>query len=303
MLFDERVADNAANTQLLSAVMAAISELADRDREALLLFVWQNLSYAEIAEALEIPVGTVRSRLSRVRATLRASRTNPSSPGRTLPMSDPLDVVRDLAPPVDTEAELLERVRNDLMAAIDSSGLTKSPDSTHRQRRWVALIAAAVALTTATTTWAVTRNSSNSTTVECPTGIYAAVTGDPVLDCSNNWRRDNNSEPPAMAAYVNSRAGVVVLLATDTTPNGYAPLQPGVFQNTVLIELKLGSATTEAVLNQAAMEKRIHGTSPNGNLTGRISTSGRSLLTNPASPTVPICVHCSSLTPASRRYN
>ena len=38
-----------------------------RDREVLLLFAWAELSYAEIATALSIPVGTVRSRLSRAR--------------------------------------------------------------------------------------------------------------------------------------------------------------------------------------------------------------------------------------------
>jgi RNA polymerase sigma factor (sigma-70 family) len=42
------------------------------DREVLLLFAWGELSYAEIAEALAIPVGTVRSRLSRARANVRS---------------------------------------------------------------------------------------------------------------------------------------------------------------------------------------------------------------------------------------
>ena len=42
-----------------------------REREALLLFAWEELSYQSVAEALELPIGTVRSRLNRARARLR----------------------------------------------------------------------------------------------------------------------------------------------------------------------------------------------------------------------------------------
>jgi RNA polymerase sigma factor (sigma-70 family) len=41
------------------------------DRDAFLLFALADLSYFEIAEALEVPVGTVRSRIHRVRHRLR----------------------------------------------------------------------------------------------------------------------------------------------------------------------------------------------------------------------------------------
>jgi RNA polymerase sigma-70 factor (ECF subfamily) len=49
----------------------ALSGLRRGDRDALLLLVWAELSYEEIARALEIPVGTVRSRINRARKLLR----------------------------------------------------------------------------------------------------------------------------------------------------------------------------------------------------------------------------------------
>ena len=49
----------------------AIEALPDGEREALLLFAWEDLSYQSLAEALELPIGTVRSRLNRARAHLR----------------------------------------------------------------------------------------------------------------------------------------------------------------------------------------------------------------------------------------
>ncbi len=54
------------------AVAAALAELRESDREALLLFAWGPMTYAEVAQALEIPVGTVRSRIHRGRMSLRA---------------------------------------------------------------------------------------------------------------------------------------------------------------------------------------------------------------------------------------
>ena len=48
----------------------AIRGMRSRDREVLLLYGLAELTYAEIGEALDIPVGTVRSRLSRSRRRL-----------------------------------------------------------------------------------------------------------------------------------------------------------------------------------------------------------------------------------------
>jgi RNA polymerase sigma factor (sigma-70 family) len=47
--------------------------LPPADRDALLLLAWGELGYEEIAEALDIPVGTVKSRINRARARLRES--------------------------------------------------------------------------------------------------------------------------------------------------------------------------------------------------------------------------------------
>jgi RNA polymerase sigma-70 factor (ECF subfamily) len=53
-----------------------VAQLPDLERDALLLFVWEDLSYEEIAAALDVPVGTVRSRLNRARLRLRELRTS-----------------------------------------------------------------------------------------------------------------------------------------------------------------------------------------------------------------------------------
>jgi RNA polymerase sigma-70 factor (ECF subfamily) len=50
---------------------AAIAELRASDRDILLLHAWAELSDAEIAAALSLPIGTVKSRLHRTREQLR----------------------------------------------------------------------------------------------------------------------------------------------------------------------------------------------------------------------------------------
>jgi RNA polymerase sigma-70 factor (ECF subfamily) len=49
----------------------ALSRLRRRDRDTLILYAVEGLTYAEVAEALDIPTGTVRSRLSRARQRMR----------------------------------------------------------------------------------------------------------------------------------------------------------------------------------------------------------------------------------------
>lgn len=52
-------------------MVAAVAALPQGERDALLLHAWEGLAYDDIARALEIPVGTVRSRLNRARGRLR----------------------------------------------------------------------------------------------------------------------------------------------------------------------------------------------------------------------------------------
>jgi len=57
-------------------IAEAVAALPEGERDALLLFVWEELSYDEIACALDVPVGTVRSRLNRARENLRELRAS-----------------------------------------------------------------------------------------------------------------------------------------------------------------------------------------------------------------------------------
>src|SRR5262245_57742030 len=69
---DRRASAAALDARLLFPRVAdAIGALPDDEREALLLFAWEELLYQSMAEALELPIGTVRSRLNRARARLR----------------------------------------------------------------------------------------------------------------------------------------------------------------------------------------------------------------------------------------
>lgn len=74
---DARLAAAGVERELASA----LAQLPRGDRDALLLFAWADLSYDQIAAALGIPVGTVRSRLHRARRKLREALggTNPLS--------------------------------------------------------------------------------------------------------------------------------------------------------------------------------------------------------------------------------
>jgi RNA polymerase sigma-70 factor (ECF subfamily) len=67
----DRISEQSDGEATFVAVERAISQLDDRYRDVLLLAIGPELSYAEISEALGIPIGTVRSRMSRCRLQLR----------------------------------------------------------------------------------------------------------------------------------------------------------------------------------------------------------------------------------------
>ncbi|WP_405620737.1 RNA polymerase sigma factor [Streptomyces sp. NBC_00076] len=67
----EETAGRVDDRRRISATLTALSALKPPEREVLTLCLCEGMEYAEAAGALGIPVGTVRSRLSRARGKLR----------------------------------------------------------------------------------------------------------------------------------------------------------------------------------------------------------------------------------------
>lgn len=63
----------------LTAVEQALDELPSEQREVILLVGLEGLTYDEVATVLQVPIGTVRSRLSRGREALRVLLDRPRS--------------------------------------------------------------------------------------------------------------------------------------------------------------------------------------------------------------------------------
>jgi RNA polymerase sigma-70 factor (ECF subfamily) len=68
--FADETAGRLDDARRLAAVRQVYGRLRRAEREVLALCVWAGLDYGQAAEALGVPVGTVRSRLSRARARL-----------------------------------------------------------------------------------------------------------------------------------------------------------------------------------------------------------------------------------------
>ena len=126
-MLDRLVAQNASNDHVdalagvldaqlqVQAMAKLLDELPPGERDALLLYAWESLTYEEIANALDIPVGTVRSRLNRTRRRLRAG-------------VDEIDRIRSVRPDrltriPDLASTVLTREKERLMHAIE--GKTK----------------------------------------------------------------------------------------------------------------------------------------------------------------------------------
>jgi RNA polymerase sigma factor (sigma-70 family) len=82
----DRVAADETARGLRSELTAALAALPPDDRDVLILVAWEQLTYDETARALGIPVGTVRSRLSRARTRIRAA----------LAAADTSDTIREI---------------------------------------------------------------------------------------------------------------------------------------------------------------------------------------------------------------
>ncbi|WP_202477854.1 MULTISPECIES: RNA polymerase sigma factor [Streptomyces] len=67
----EETAGRVDDRRRIAATLTALASLRRPEREVLVLCLWEGLEYADAARALGIPVGTVRSRLSRARGRLR----------------------------------------------------------------------------------------------------------------------------------------------------------------------------------------------------------------------------------------
>jgi len=71
--FADEVVGRMDDAGTLASVREALRNLRTAEREVVALCVWAGLDYASAAQALGVPVGTVRSRLSRARRKLAAS--------------------------------------------------------------------------------------------------------------------------------------------------------------------------------------------------------------------------------------
>jgi RNA polymerase sigma-70 factor, ECF subfamily len=67
----EQADADAERRRLAAAIASGMATLPDAQRAVLVLREYHELDYGEIAEALELDVGTVKSRLSRARAAMR----------------------------------------------------------------------------------------------------------------------------------------------------------------------------------------------------------------------------------------
>jgi RNA polymerase sigma factor (sigma-70 family) len=69
--FADEANDRLDDERQMRTVLRTIAQLPRREQDVLALCAWAELSYEEAAVALGVPVGTVRSRLSRARARIR----------------------------------------------------------------------------------------------------------------------------------------------------------------------------------------------------------------------------------------
>jgi RNA polymerase sigma factor (sigma-70 family) len=70
--FADEAVERLADERRMRTFLSFVSHLPKREQDVIALCVWADLSYEDAATALQIPIGTVRSRLARARTRLRA---------------------------------------------------------------------------------------------------------------------------------------------------------------------------------------------------------------------------------------
>jgi RNA polymerase sigma factor (sigma-70 family) len=70
---EEEALDRADTERRMREALAAMANLSKGERDVVILVLWSGLSYDEAAKTLSLPIGTVRSRLSRARTKLQTS--------------------------------------------------------------------------------------------------------------------------------------------------------------------------------------------------------------------------------------
>jgi RNA polymerase sigma factor (sigma-70 family) len=82
--FVDDLAGRMDDERTVRRLLGLVQRLPRRDREVLVVCAWDGLSYTEAAVALGVPVGTVRSRLSRARRRLERANPRPGAVGSRL---------------------------------------------------------------------------------------------------------------------------------------------------------------------------------------------------------------------------
>lgn len=82
----DRVSERLDAEEHAHALLASTKRLPRTDRDAIALVVWAGLDYVQAAEALGVPVGTVKSRVARARRRLQQTTPLTSRYGRVAPI-------------------------------------------------------------------------------------------------------------------------------------------------------------------------------------------------------------------------
>jgi RNA polymerase sigma-70 factor (ECF subfamily) len=116
--FADTIAASVDVQRLWPRVIEAVAGLPDGERDALLLFAWEELSYDEIATALSVPIGTVRSRLNRARMRIRELAAAAGEQAVNIPTDR-------LQPLVPNDPWKLAEEKDRLMSTIENTDVTE----------------------------------------------------------------------------------------------------------------------------------------------------------------------------------